>query len=981
MSNDGSAVEATLTKTKSIDFQIIEIKLYDSLPQDFSLTETLTGQDFVELLEEETCSHTNSAVVCIFGRMETGDSIVLKVYDYKPYFDYISTESNSKRLLSVLSTKLYVDIDLLKSECFKRKKAWGWEPNEDDMSTVKEHLIHRVHFPTCHARKRAKYIVIPGFELVESKISAETQFFDNMDLIPSGWLTCSNFTESTRKISHCEQEIFAKLRDIQHCNNDLIAPIKICSFDIECSSDTGAFPNSKTDKVVMVSLVFWNLGEESTKVEQELVCLNSCDSIENANVYECKDEVDVLDITRDIIIKHNPDIMLGYNIFGFDWRFMAERAKYLKCQRFFYQSKLIAEVCDHGEMKLSSSAMGDNFMYIIHRTGGIPHDIFLTIKNEHKLSLYGLDPVSEHFLGEHKEDMPYNEVFAAWKEGGTSQTRQRVGVYCLKDSKLPIRLAHKLKTYISFVEMSRVTHTQIRDLILRGQQIKVYQQVVHFSHRMDYILNEPSDQKTGEFQGATVVEPKIGFYEEPIAVLDFMSLYPSIMIWCNLCYCTYVAEDKYKNLPGVTYDQYEFEGYTHTFTRNTEGILPKILRHLLAERKKTKKKMKAAKSKAEYDIYDKRQLAIKISCNSVYGFTGADTGMYKLKAIAETVTKVGRSLIDRTIHLSESLENTEVVYGDTDSVMLRFLDKPSRLEVFERGEKLADKITDVFAEGGEKIIVLEFEKVMEPYLLVERKRYCANSYETPDQPPKRDEKGLPTVRRDNTPIARTVLKDVLTGLMEGGGITKAEENLKYHLDKLSSNSYDFNMYIQSRSLRDLDGYSNPDALCQVQVVNKMNKRNPGSAPNPGDRVPFVITESKASKIAEKAEDPLYVKDNNIKVDRLYILDNQIENIISKIFGRIGGTSHAQLIKDCRIKLELQKNKQQTLGSFVSDGSQSILDKSTLPTLKKVNVEPKKKQQTLDLFVNTANTSNDNSTTRKSTNISFKVNNPSKKQKK
>lgn len=915
-------------------FQLVEVTVTDKLYQDFSDSHISTGQEFLENIDDNFNAPNDFPVVLIFGRTQDKKDVLVKVNGYLPYLDYISDES-PKRLTSILSEKIlkkgqndwFYQKDNVQR--FQRKKLFGWYPSDNDINEVKVFNIIRLFFPSLHARSKAKYISIPGYEVAEQKVRPEKQFTDMYKILESGWISCNYKKECGKKISHCSIEFFTTIAEIQQVECDNIAPLLVCSFDIECSSDTGGFPDAKIDRVVMVSLNYWYLGDDDNIIKRYILCLDSCDNIDGIDIHCYVNEEELLDNIRDNIVQQSPDIMLGYNIFGFDWKFMCDRASLLGCQRFFYQSKIICEKCEHAELKLSSSALGDNSMYILHRTGAISHDIFVSIKTEHKLSFYSLDSVSEHFLNLHKEDLPYKEVFAAWYCDGTSANRKKVAIYCSKDSDLPIKLANHLKSYISLVEMSRVTHTQIKDLLLRGQQIKVYQQTMHFSHNMGYIMNTPPleySETIGEFKGATVVDPKIGFYEQPIAVLDFMSLYPSIMMWKNLCFCTYIIDQDIKKREGVLYDDYEFcrkDGttYTHSFARNTSGVLPKVLEFLTNERKKTKKKMKNATSKIEYDILDKRQLAIKVSGNSVYGFTGADTGMYKLKAIAETVTHVGRYLIDTTIHLSETLDSTEVIYGDTDSVMLRFTDNPSRSEVFERAPILADKITEHFSNNGKKVIILEFEKVMQPYLLIEKKRYCALSYEEEDKPPKMDQKGLPTVRRDNTPIARRVLGDVLNGLMEYGKIAKAEENLKLHLDNLQNNEFKFEDYIQSRSLKHIEDYSNPEGLPQVRTVANMNKRNPGSGYKSGDRVPFVIIEGKSKKIADRAEEPMYARQQGLKVDRLYILENQIEKIINKIFGRIGGTTHIKLITDCRNKLMMQRSNQSSIHSFITTETQ------------------------------------------------------------
>eukprot|EP00965_Chrysotila_dentata_P198337 6178724-Pleurochrysis_carterae.AAC.1 len=528
------------------------------------------------------------------------------------------------------------------------------------------------------------------------------------------------------------------------------------------------------------------------------------------------------------------------------------------------------------------------------------HDMFLTCKVEHSLPLYSLNHVAQHFLGEGKNDMPIQKLFAAFGEAGSPAARAEVGRYCAKDSDLPLRLIHRLKTYVSLVEMSRVTHTQIRDLLIRGQQLRVANLLYVHSKQMNFVMNTPRTT-TDTYKGATVIPPKKGFYATPIVVCDFQSLYPSIICWKNLCYSRYVSDPAFMNRSGVQYDIFEMpDGRKHVFAGKHDGVLRMLERELMTRRAATKKAMKLAHTEEERDILNGRQLALKLACNSLYGMLGADNGIYPAKPIAETITFVGRQLIQRTTELAEQHEQVEVVYGDTDSVMLRFFSPDVTLdEAFERGEKLASVITTELVRGTDSSdIVLEFEKVMMPCLFLEKKKYAALSYSTPSKPPKCDEKGLCTVRRDTTAIARSIVHNVLfDGLLFGGSVEMSLRCLQSCLQRLAKNEFPKDDYIQTRALGDIGAYAHPESLPHIQVVRKMESRAPGSAPRSGDRVPFVIIEGTEKSIAARAEDPAFAFSNNLSMDRLYILEQQIENNILKIFDRIGVKDHIKIISE------------------------------------------------------------------------------------
>merc|ERR1719401_755021 len=190
------------------------------------------------------------------------------------------------------------------------------------------------------------------------------------------------------------------------------------------------------------------------------------------------------------------------------------------------------------------------------------------------------------------------------------------------------------------------------------------------------------------------------------------------------------------------------------------GLLPMILEELLAARKRAKKAMAEAKDPLTKSVLNGRQLALKISANSVYGFTGATVGMLPCLEISSSVTAFGRTMIDHTKNLVEATytvergreHNAQVIYGDTDSVMVKF-GTSSIEEAMKLGQEAADMVSETFL----KPIKLEFEKVYCPYLLMNKKRYAGLYWTKPEAYDKLDTKGIETVRRDNCGLARQLV--------------------------------------------------------------------------------------------------------------------------------------------------------------------------------------------------------------------------------
>ena len=334
--------------------------------------------------------------------------------------------------------------------------------------------------------------------------------------------------------------------------------------------------------------------------------------------------------------------------------------------------------------------------------------------------------------------------------------------------------------------MARVTGVPISYLLTRGQQIKVISQLLRKARELNLILPASDVQSEETFEGATVIEPIRGYYDVPISTLDFSSLYPSIMIAHNLCYTTCIKEqDKLSPADYIKTPSGNF--FAKESTRR--GVLPEILKDLLKARKITKEMMKKEKDPFRYKVLDGRQLALKTSANSIYGFTGAQTNTLTCLEISQSVTAFGRQMIEMTrsnVEKKYTIANgyqhdAKVIYGDTDSVMVKFgvaeLDEAMRL-----GKEAAEYISGMFTRP----IKLEFEKCYFPYLLINKKRYAGLYYTNPDKYDKMDCKGIETVRRDNCPLTASLMNACLHKLLIERDPNKAIDHAKQIISDLLS---------------------------------------------------------------------------------------------------------------------------------------------------------------------------------------------------
>ncbi|KAI3960446.1 hypothetical protein MKW92_004824 [Papaver armeniacum] len=703
--------------------------------------------------------------------------------------------------------------------------------------------------------KLSRYIVIPSARMREtnnknnnvSKLVLRMEIAEEKHYV----LPASEVTSFLKIVSHYQQWLLKTIRTISSCQLEI---------------DFWHFPEAIHDPVIQVANLVTLQGEDQPFM-RNIMALKSCSPIVGVDVMSFETEQKYcllggncsfyimlmkIDFIRDV----DPDIIIGYNICKFDLPYLIEWLG-TKNNRISNIGRIRNSRTRVKDATFSSkvSSMVIRESKEVYNRRRVQFDLFQVMQRDYKLSSYSLNSVSAHFLGEQKEDVHHSTISDL--QNGNSETRRRLAVYCLK--------VHKLMLIYNYVEMGRVTGVPISFLLSRGQSIKVLSQLLRKSRQKDLVLPNVRKQGSGEgtFEGATVLEARTGFYEKPIATLDLASLYPSIMMAYNLCYCTLSifsivlnvyfvpcqvnSEDVSNlNLPLECVNKTP-SGETFVKSNLQKGILPEILEELLAARKRAKADLKEAKDPLEKAVLDGRQLALKISANSVYGFTGATVGQLPCLEISSSVTSYGRQMIehtkkrveDRFTTLNGYEHNAEVIYGDTDSVMVQF-GVSTVGAAMNLGREAAELISDTFT----KPIKLEFEKVYYPYLLINKKRYAGLYWTNPDKFDKMD------------------TKSAFYKILIDRDIPAAVQYVKNTISDLLMNRMDLSLLVITKG----DDYW-PVKTAHVELAGRMRKRDAATAPNVGDRVPYVII--KAAKGSH------FMLENNIPIDSQYYLENQI----------------------------------------------------------------------------------------------------------
>lgn len=864
-----------------------------------------------QALTWETRDTDDEHLISIFGKTSEGKSVCVTTA-FTPYFFVKLPRNITQQKVQIIYNKIEKTCPgcLTSYNTIHRKDVWGFQNNEQfpylqlffRNLASRRMVAGRLRRPLPDESIRMK--------MYESNLDPVLRLMHRTGIQSTGWLDTGDLCTAAYN-AHVDIDLECKnWRELKPVENPKTAPFVVASVDIECNSSTGKFPDAdiQGDACFQIAISLCKFGSDEP-YDKTCLCYKKTDpELEGSTILSYDTEREMLMAFREYLHDKDVDIITGWNIFGFDLEYLMKRAIVTRCDlKFFQLSKLRGHNCELTLKKLSSSALGDNDLKLVSMPGRFIFDLFHEVKKGYKLDSYKLDNVSKLYLGDSKIDMPAKEMFARYKEADPVKLRE-VAEYCIKDTLLPHRLLSKLCILVNLLEMAKATWTPLCYLVERGQQIKVFSQLTKKAREMGFMVptiqyGQMADQG---YEGATVLDAQKGAYYTPITALDFEGLYPSIMMAHNLCYSSLVMDPKYENVPGVEYETFEIpvpskvEGQPPTkrlckFAQGVPTLLPSILLELKQFRKQAKKDM-AVSTGALKAMYNGKQLAYKISMNSVYGFTGASKGILPCVNIASTVTTKGRSMIDETKeYVEKNFPGAKVRYGDTDSVMVEF-DVGDRKGIeaveysWEIGERAAEECSALFKKPNN----LELEKVYWPYFLYSKKRYAAKLW-TQGKDGKMnmdyiDVKGLQLVRRDNTAHVREVCKELLDVVLESNdteapralALQRAIELIegdvpieKLTLSQSLSDSYKVkgqSVSINSPNIADIN-------QAHVQVVRKMRERQPGSEPQSGDRVPYVLikTDDPKAKAFEKSEDPKYAKENGTPIDYEYYFMNKFIN--------------------------------------------------------------------------------------------------------
>jgi DNA polymerase delta subunit 1 len=727
---------------------------------------------------------------------------------------------------------------------------------------------------------------------------------------------------------------------------DALPGLRVLSLDIECVSDSGAFPDATKplDRCVCVGLVARTLFQECQErpeVDAEApralaLCLGATAPVEGVEVRAFDSERELLLALAPAIRELSPDVLVGYNQTTFDWAYLRARCACLLARGEMSRG----DVENFGRLSLchrSACAFQDRAAQRPIRPlvpGAFEVDLWQWLKQDNygveDLPDLKLDTVAKRFLGGvGKHDLPAQLLFQRAREGPAG--RAEVAAYCVQDTRLVLDLLVRLEVLGRVLMIARICWTTPSEVLFRGQQLRVYAQLRAAAHDRGFVLEDQAgdDEASLEpYHGAQVLAPKSGFYQVPVVTLDYASLYPSIIIAHNICFTTLAATGDIA-IPEVPHR------FVHASTR--QGLLPMVLEELLLKRAAVKRQMAEVRDPGRRALLNNLQLALKVSANSVYGFTGATRSLLPCRPVAESTTAMGRHIIAFTRStLLADFPGCDVIYGDTDSCFVRFPETsqtsqtsagaategsaalPELPALFAEAERMASGVTarleaKLEAHGAKRgILRLEVEKVFASLLLSDKKkRYAGYCHESPTKDGKLLVRGIELVRKDSVPLVRACQAELLDALLRHLAVPQAVAIVKSYLERVLAHrpGDDLEPFVQSKELK--SKYSRGEAQPHVVVNSLQRSRAPGSEVREGERVRYVVVASAACpRIVDKVEAAAYAAAEALPLDWAHYVD-----VLAGAAGRLLEPlrhTHSDAAADLEAAMDLARRKAEKL---------------------------------------------------------------------
>ncbi|WP_146417008.1 DNA-directed DNA polymerase [Haloarcula hispanica] len=718
-------------------------------------------------------------VVHVFGRTDDNESVHARVFDFQPYF-YAPTDS------------------VTEDELRQYDSITDWKAADEDgepYESIRGERLTKIFGQT----PRDVGQIRDDFDHYEADILFPNRLLIDKDITSGVRVPARELDDGSLKVHH--EEITPV---------EAHAEPRVNTFDIEVD-DRHGFPEDGEEPIICLT------SHDSYRDEYVVWLYESPDGINGpealagyepiredfeADVRVFDEEEAMLEAFVDYIVDTDPDVLTGWNFDDFDAPYFLDRLEEL--QSYNHDFDLQIDRLSRVDEVWRSGWGGPDIK------GRVVFDLLYAYKRTQftELESYRLDAVGEQELGVGKERYT-GDIGDLWE-----QDPEQLLEYNLRDVELCVELDREQDIIDFWDEVRTFVGCKLEDATTPGDAVDMY--VLHKLHG-EFALPSKGQQESEDYEGGAVFDPITGVREN-VTVLDLKSLYPMCMVTTNASPETKVDPDAYDG------DTYRAPNGTH-FRKEPDGVIREMVDELLSEREEKKtKRNEFDPENPEYGRLDRQQAAVKVIMNSLYGVLGWDRFRLYDKEMGAAVTATGREVIDYTDEVVAD-EGYEVVYGDTDSVMLQLGDVgPNDVEgdveitdemrekhpemgddeleliatTIQKGFELEETINASYDEFAMEQLnaefhrfEIEFEKLYRRFFQAgKKKRYAGNIvWKEGKHVDDIDITGFEYQRSDIAPITKRVQKEVIDRIVRG----EDAESIKQYVSDVIEDYQDGNV--------------------------------------------------------------------------------------------------------------------------------------------------------------------------------------------
>ena len=735
------------------------------------------------------------------------------------------------------------------------------------------------------------------------------------------------------------------------------------SLEVHVNTREGLVPHPEKDEI---ACIFWcfNAGASIESAEDAddrfrtgILVLSETEGFASSigkkpsvEVMEEDNELDLINRMIDVVREQDPDVLTGFEVHNGSWGYLIERARvqyeFNLCDEF---SRMKSQ--SHGRFGREADRWGFNQTSTIRVTGRHMINIWRAMRGELNLLQYTMENIAFHTLHRRVPHYSFSDL-TKWYRSRKPRDVAKVIGYFVSRTQLDLEILEQNELIPRTSEQARLLGVDFFSVFSRGSQFKVESLMFRIAKPENLLLISPSRKQVGQQNALEclplVMEPQSAFYTSPMLVLDFQSLYPSVMIAYNYCYSTFLGRvvnwrgsnkmgfTDFAREPGLLNLLEEHiniapNGIMYAKPNIRKSLLAKMLGEILETRVMVKSGMKVDKDdKTLQRLLNNRQLALKLIANVTYGYTSASfSGRMPCSEIADSIVQTGRETFEKAIALIHSVDfwGAEVVYGDTDSLFV-YLKGRTREEAFDVGEQIAKAVTDM----NPRPVKLKFEKVYHPCVLLAKKRYVGFKYESKNQKePEFEAKGIETVRRDGTPAEQKIEEKALKTLFRTSDLSQVKSYFQKQCEKIMKGRVSVQDFCFAKEVK-LGTYSDkgpppPGALVSTRKMID----DPRTEPQYGERVPYVvIAGAPGARLIDRCVAPeVLLQNDHHELDADYYISKNIIPPLERIFNLVG--ANVRLWYD---EMPKYQRIRQLEGTFSANEQEYVLTKKTLESYMK-----------------------------------------------